>query len=55
MMYAGVDSDININHPPPSGHGLTWTPQEETGFIIFCSLAVFYSVGDASAFISSQG
>lgn len=35
LMRAGVDSDININHAPPSGHWLTpGPPQEETSFII---------------------
>lgn len=27
LMYAGADGDININHLPPSGHRLPWTPQ----------------------------
>lgn len=42
LMYAGVDSDININHLPPSGHWLTPSPQEENGFIILlCSRFLF--------------
>lgn len=43
LMHADVDSDININHVPPSGHWLTRTPQEESSFIIFALRRFLFS------------
>lgn len=47
LMYTGVDSDININQVPPSGHRLTPTPRErereESGFIILHSCRFLFS------------